>query len=194
MPTTTTSAGEQPKGHRGPRRLAIGAFLMTAAGGGAAAASAVEAARSDGLLATLAGNTVGLLFNLDSSGDSNASFFLAFVFVVGLVAATLGLALLLIAALWSIARVPVRHHAAASWDKAEPTVNALGQRGRDGLSAATEHGAPALRAGSRRVAALLPRRGETAPTRLPGPAAGGTTMTPGDPLEASAVVESDVTS
>jgi hypothetical protein len=156
-------------------------------GTAAAAASSFQAVKADGPIATLAGSTIGGLLGASSSGGSE-SMLITGVFIVGFVAAATGLSLMVVAALWSLARLRIRHHAARSWDKMEPAVNAASQRGRKAFGAAADHTAPVLNEGTRRARSWMSkRRGTPTPAMVsastPEPAIGG--LTTGDPLNTS---------
>jgi hypothetical protein len=143
--------------------------------------------QNDGIIATFVGDTVSTLLGMDSSGDSDSKLLLA-VLIIGFMFAAVGLSLMFMAMLWSIARLRLRHHAARSWDKMEPTVSAAGQRGRKALGAAADHTAPVLNEGTQRARSWMSkRRGTPMPamvsTSTPEPAVGG--LTTGDPLDVS---------
>jgi hypothetical protein len=146
--------------------------------------------QNDGVIATFVGDTVSTLLGMDSSGDSDSSLLVA-VLIIGFMFAAIGLSLMFMAMLWSIARLRLRRRAARSWDRMEPAVNAASQRGRKALGAAADHTTPVLNEGSRRARLWVASRRNTStaipPARPPGPAAGPALsgLTPGDPLDTS---------
>jgi hypothetical protein len=187
LSTLPTTADGPPRGHRGPRRLAIAGFLLFASGAAAAAAASVQTVQNDGIIASFVGDTVSTLLGMDSSGGSDSKLLMA-VLIIGFMFTAIGLSLMFMAMLWSIARLRLRHRAAKSWDKMEPAVSAAGRRGRKALGTAADHTAPVLNEGTQRARSWMSkRRGTPMPAIVsastPEPAVGG--LTTGDPLGVS---------
>jgi hypothetical protein len=195
LSTLPANADDRPQGHRGPRRLAIAGFLLFVSGAAATAASSVQTAQNHGIIASFVGDTISTLLGMDSSGDSDSTLLVA-VLVIGFIFAAIGISLMFMAMLWSIARLRLRHRAAKSWDKMEPAVSAAGQRSRKAFTTAADHTTPVLNEGTRRARSWMSKRRDTpAPALItaastPEPAVGG--LTPGDPLDVSIDVDPSI--